>query len=165
LISHAFTGQRTVMFRQSPMCICVAGMARCPYCQSKNPSYAVYCGRCGREIPEERRRCAGLPSAPSSFGTKEPRSREFHSDPMIGGTCAIAAGFLGIIQGIALVAGGSAAIDLSIISSGLQVLLGLVGIAFGFLSVPGGLDARLRTRYRQTLTRAILGMVAFGFAT
>jgi len=53
--------------------------------------------------------------------------------------------------------------DYSTTTPGLQILLGLVAIAFGFLSMIGGLDARLRTRYKQSLTRAILGMVAFGF--
>jgi uncharacterized BrkB/YihY/UPF0761 family membrane protein len=75
----------------------------------------------------------------------------------------MAAGFLGIMQGIVLIAGGSSLIDYSTTSSGLQILLGLVAIAFGFLSIIGGLDARLRTKYKQSLTRAILGMVAFGF--
>lgn len=179
-------------------------MAQCPQCGSTNPSYAVYCGRCGQELPEEfRKRAAQEPTAndarlpgppldfsgpvrrasppvrssgerldvpravltpvPSFFGTKESRRRGFNPNPMIGGTCAIAAGFLAMIQGIVMIAGGPALIDFSTTSSGLQILLGLVGIAFGFLSILGGLDARLRTKYRQSLTRAILGMVAFGF--
>ena len=54
-------------------------------------------------------------------------------------------------------------IDVSAISSGLSILLGLVGIAFGSLSILGGMDANLHRRYKQSLTRAILGMVAFGF--
>lgn len=179
-------------------------MAECPQCGATNPSYAVYCGKCGQELPEEfRKRAAQEPTAndarfvapaldssnpvrsasrparssgerldvpravltpvPSVFGTRESRRREFNPNPLIGGTCAIAAGFLGMIQGIVAVAGGSAAIGYSITFSGLQILLGFVAVAFGFLSVLGGLDARLRTRYKRSLIRAILGMVAFGF--
>jgi hypothetical protein len=82
---------------------------------------------------------------------------------MIGGNCAIAAGFLGMIQGIIAVAGGTLAINYSITISGLQIVLGLVAMAFGFLSILGGIDARLRKNYKQSLTWAILGMVSFGF--
>ena len=179
-------------------------MAACPMCGATNPPYAVYCGKCGQELPADlRKRAAEEPGAgdvrlpgppldssnparratpyvrpsgeklevpramaapvPLLFGTKE-RLRELDPNSMIGGNCAIAAGFLGIVQGVALVAGGSAAISFSITSAALQVVLGFVGIGFGFLSMLGGLDARLRIRYRLALTRSILGMVAFGFA-
>jgi len=104
-----------------------------------------------------------LTPVPSLFGTKESRRRGFNPNPMIGGACAIAAGFMGMIQGIVLIAGGPSLIDFSASSTGFQILLGLVGLAFGFLSIIGGIDARLCTKYRQSLTRAILGMVAFGF--
>jgi hypothetical protein len=104
-------------------------------------------------------------SAPVSsiWGTKEFRRRELNPNPMIGGNCAIVAGFLGILQGIVAIAGGSAAIGFSIVSSGFLVLLGLISIAFGFLCVLGGLDARLRRRYKQSLIRVILGMAVIGF--
>jgi hypothetical protein len=179
-------------------------MAECPQCGATNPAYAVYCGKCGQELPEDfRKRAAQEPIAndarppgppqdfsgpvrratpsvrpsgerldvpravltpvPSLFGTRESHRLELNPNPMIGGNCAIAAGFLGVIQGMVLVSGGPALIDLSTTSSGLQIVLGLIGIAFGFLSILGGLDARLHMKYRQSLTRAILGMVAFGF--
>jgi len=178
-------------------------MAECPLCGAVNPPYAIYCGKCGKELPEDiwkravqeppadklpppgpQQNSEGLvrraapfvrPSGeklevpravttpvPPLFENKE-RLRELDPNAWIGGNCAIAAGFLGIIQGLTLVAGGSAAIDFSIAASGLQVLLGLIGIVFGFLSILGGLDARLRIRYKLALTRSILGMVSIGF--
>ena len=106
---------------------------------------------------------AVLTPVPPIFGTRESRRLGPNPNPMLGGTCAIAAGFLGIMQGIALIAGGSTLIDYSTTSSGLQILLGLVAIPFGFLSIVGGMDAHLRTKYKRSLTWAILGMVAYGF--
>jgi hypothetical protein len=179
-------------------------MAECPMCGAVNPSYAVYCGRCGQELPEEFKKRASqeptasdarLPGPPLDFSGpvrrvsppvrpsgerldvpravlkpassiwegNESRRRELDPNPWIGGTCAIVAGFLGIIQGIVAVAGGTLVIHYSIAFSGLQVLLGFVAIAFGFLAVLGGLDARLRKKYKQSLIRVILGMVAYGF--
>jgi len=35
-------------------------MAECPQCGAPNPSYAVYCGRCGYELPEDFRKRAAL---------------------------------------------------------------------------------------------------------
>lgn len=110
------------------------------------------------EVP----RASLLPVQPI-FGIKESRRVGFNSTPIIGGTCAIVAGFLGMLQGVVLIAGGPYLMDYSSSSVGFNILLGLVCLAFGFLSILGGMDARVRTKYRQSLIRAVLGMVSYGF--
>jgi len=178
-------------------------MAQCSFCGAENPSYAVYCGKCGREmigdsgkikaqepqtkeVPQPRypldssNPVRRTPIAAQPYGEKlavprglvvpvprkaeveQPEHKRITPDPVIGGICAMGAGFLGMLQGMVLLASGTMA-DSITGAFGLDALLGLVAIAFGFLSILGGLDARLRTRYKKSLTRAILGMVAFGF--